>query len=227
MGHHIRILERTPTALLHNQGAGIVLGGPSQDFFHKHDRTKSPLAITSYSRQYLNHNGDVIDKEDTKQEMTSWDLLYNVLRRNYDGAGEDAYFRNAKDDRIEDMDHAKGKEGKGEYLYGHIVTSLNDSGSDGIEVKYKDRDGKDGSLRADLVIGADGPSSTIRKILQPEVERTYAGYVAWRGTVLESEVSEETKECFVEKFTFFHKEGLQILAYVLFPWPDIFPLKCD
>lgn len=94
---------------------------------------------------------------------------------------------------------------------------MKDFGSDGVEVKYQDQDGKDGSLIADLVIGADGPSSTTRKILQPEVERTYAGYVAWRGTVLESEVSEEAKECFVRKFTFFHKQGLQTLAYVLSP----------
>ena len=52
-----------------------------------HDRTKSPLAVKSHIRQYLNHNGDVIYKEDTTQEMTSWDLLYNVPRRNYVALG--------------------------------------------------------------------------------------------------------------------------------------------
>jgi hypothetical protein len=53
-----------------------------------------------------------------------------------------------------------------------------------------------------------------RTILQAEVERTYTGYVARRGTVPESEVSEMTRECFVEKFTAFHIEGIQIPSQV-------------
>ena len=74
-GHHVRILEHTPTALLHNLGAGIVFGDPAQEFFQKYDRTKSSLAITSSTRQCLNKNG-VIDSEDQEQQMISWDLLY-------------------------------------------------------------------------------------------------------------------------------------------------------
>lgn len=110
------------------------------------------------------------------------------------------------------VDESAKNDGIGEYLYGHKVTSLRDVGPEGVEVEFEDKDGKGASLNANMVIGADGPSSTVRKILMPDVERTYAGYVAWRGTVLESEVEEETRECFAEKFTFFHSEGLQILA---------------
>jgi 2-polyprenyl-6-methoxyphenol hydroxylase-like FAD-dependent oxidoreductase len=211
-GHHIRILERTPTALLHNQGAGIVFGGPAQEFFQKYDRTRSSLAITSYTRQYLNKNGDVIDSEDQEQQMTSWDLLYNVLREGFDGGGEESYFSRLNNNEMRKVDEIGKNDGIGEYLYGHKVTSLTDIGSGGVEVEFEDKDGKGGSLKANMVIGADGPSSTVRKILMPDVERTYAGYVAWRGTVLESEVEEETRKCFAEKFTFFHSKGLQILA---------------
>jgi len=76
---------------------------------------------------------------------------------------------------------------------------------------------KEGETRkeeADLVIGADGPSSTIRSILLTKVQREYAGYVAWRGTVLESAASESLKETFLDHFTFFHDHtrGIQILA---------------
>jgi 2,6-dihydroxypyridine 3-monooxygenase len=46
--------------------------------------------------------------------------------------------------------------------------------------------------RADLAVFADGISSTGRRRLFPEVERHYAGYVGWRGTVREDEVSRET-----------------------------------
>lgn len=144
--------------------------------------------------------------------MTSWDLLYNVLRRGFDGGGDDGYFPHLKNNGMGKVDESGKNDGIGEYLYGHKVTSLKDVGSDGVEVGFEDRDGIGGSLKANMVIGADGPSSTVRKILLPHVERTYAGYVAWRGTVLESEVEAETRECFAEKFTFFHSEGLQILA---------------
>lgn len=68
---------------------------------------------------------------------------------------------------------------------------------------------------ADFVIGADGPSSTVRRILQPEVQRTYAGYCALRGTVPENEASPAAKEAFSERFTFFHDTGIQILAYLI------------
>ena len=45
-----------------------------------------------------------------------------------------------------------------------------------------------GQIEADLVIAADGSASFIRRILQPELKPKYTGYVAWRGTVLESDV---------------------------------------
>lgn len=45
----------------------------------------------------------------------------------------------------------------------------------------------------------------------PGVERKYAGYVAWRGTLLESKATQERKEIFANSFTFFHGPGTQIL----------------
>ena len=46
--------------------------------------------------------------------------------------------------------------------------------------------------RADLVVFADGISSTGRRRLLPQVQAKYSGYVGWRGTVPENEVSKET-----------------------------------
>ena len=36
--------------------------------------------------------------------------------------------------------------------------------------------------------------------------------MAFRGTVVETELSEEVKKVFVERFTFYHADGVQILA---------------
>jgi 2,6-dihydroxypyridine 3-monooxygenase len=45
---------------------------------------------------------------------------------------------------------------------------------------------------ADLVIFADGMTSVGRKRLNPDSKLIYSGYIAWRGTVLETELSRET-----------------------------------
>jgi len=170
LGHNVRILERNPTPLLHNQGAGIVAGGESQAFFEKYDRTKTPIAITSPLRHYLDREGKEIHREEHEQKMTSWDLLYYLLRANFDGV-QSEYCKVPPKDELE---------GEASYEYGNTVTGVKDDGRKDVEITFRDNDGQEGTTIADLLIGADGPSSQVRKIFEPTIERTYAGYVAWR-----------------------------------------------
>ncbi|KAH9866792.1 hypothetical protein J1614_008485 [Plenodomus biglobosus] len=202
--HNITLLERNPNALLHNQGAGIVAGGDTLAFFKRYDRCNHELAVSSIRRQYLNKDGQIVHKEDMLQNMTSWDLAYHMLRANVDGV------------KSEYCDVPKNDESVGivKHLHGHKVTAVHDKG-DKIIVQYEKDNGIKDEMKADLVIGADGPSSTIRSMLATTVERTYAGYVALRGTVREDEVSPDTLEAFSERFTFFHAKGIQILAYLI------------
>lgn len=202
--HNVAILERTPSALLHNQGAGIVAGGDTLKFFERYDRCNRDLAASSIRRQYLNRDGEIVHKEDMKQNMTSWDLVYHMLRANVDGV-ESAYCEIPNDDESNT---------KVTHLHGHKVTGLEEKDKK-IVLKYETDDGKEGTMEADLVIGADGPSSTIRSHCTPNVERKYAGYVALRGTVPENDVTPKTREAFSERFTFFHSKGIQILAYLI------------
>ncbi|MCJ1405840.1 hypothetical protein MMC11_009070 [Xylographa trunciseda] len=205
LGHAVRIFERNPTPLLHDQGAGIVAGGDAQAYFSKYDRTHHSIAVPSKLRHYLDKDGNQIHRENTTQQMTSWDLLYHLLRANFDGV---------KSDYCE-VPPSAPSDGSGVYEYGHMVKDVRDGRDGKVEVDFEDRDGKMSSESVDMLIGSDGASSTLRKILLPDVKREYAGYVAWRGTVPEGEVSKSAREAFVEKFAFYHSDGVQILSYTI------------
>lgn len=102
------------------------------------------------------------------------------------------------------------------HIHDRTVTAIEEDG-DGIRVLWRSTSDPSitGSLSADRLIGADGPSSIIRSLFAPDVQRTYAGYCALRGTVPEQEASAEARETFVERFTFYHGPGVQILAYLI------------
>ncbi len=204
-------MERTPQFLLENQGAGIVAGGDTIEFFKKYDRTGKPVAVPSYKRIYLNKEGDIVHEEDQRQNMTSWDLAYYLLRANYDRV-ESEYLEGGKLPEVRDTD------GKVTYRYGCTVTDIKDEGSH-VRVSFKRKMEDDleveDSLRTRLVVAADGPSSTIRGMLQPEIDRKFAGYCVIRGTVPETEASQEALDVFRERFAFFHAPGIQNLTYTI------------
>ena len=70
----------------------------------------------------------------------------------------------------------------------------------------------------DLLVGADGPGSTVRGQLLPSVGSEYAGYAAWRGVVLEHQAPDLAAE-FAGRFTFFQAPHTHILCYLI-PGPD-------
>lgn len=146
--------------------------------------------------------------------MTSWDLTYYLLRANYDGV---------LSPYCEVPDPAPDH-GMAVHIHDRNVTDIkeepNESGGSGVRVFWKSSQGDEGSILADIVVGADGPSSTIRKLVetklaQPNAERKYAGYCALRGTLQEDEATEETRKTCCERFTFFHCPGVQILTYLI------------
>ncbi|MGI5509148.1 FAD-dependent monooxygenase [Streptomyces sp. CA-106131] len=71
---------------------------------------------------------------------------------------------------------------------------------------------------ADLVVFADGITSTARKRLFPDLQREYSGYVGWRGTVPENEVSETTRGLLCEALTYSVARDTHI---VLYPIPGL------
>src|SRR4051794_12883803 len=69
---------------------------------------------------------------------------------------------------------------------------------DGVEVRLAGGE----TATGDLLVCADGIQSGARRHLLPDVEAAYSGYVGWRGTVAESELSAEAHATFAGAITY-------------------------
>lgn len=94
------------------------------------------------------------------------------------------------------------------YHLGHEMTAFSAT-EDGVEVSFAD-----GTRRAcDLLVGADGINSPTRATLFPTVEPHYSGYVAYRGTVPEEELSERTFAALRDAITYQVIRDSHVLVY--------------
>ena len=75
---------------------------------------------------------------------------------------------------------------------------------------------KNGEARtADLLIGADGLNSAVRDYLAPNIHPRFAGYVAYRGLIPESELTQEEVAFFGNKFSIYPYQNSQLLCYIV------------
>ena len=100
------------------------------------------------------------------------------------------------------------------YRMASAVSSFHD---DGEVVRLTLADGR--TAEADLLVCADGVGSTARPALVPEAVSRYAGYVAWRGTVPERELSPSTFEVLADRLVYQALPDSHILVYPI-PGPD-------
>jgi len=85
---------------------------------------------------------------------------------------------------------------------------------DGVTARFADGE----TLRGDLLVGADGVRSAVRRQLYPDAELIYAGYIAWRGMVEERALSPSTHAALFNRFGWGLISGEHIVGY---PVPGI------
>lgn len=94
------------------------------------------------------------------------------------------------------------------YHNGHTLTSV-EQNDDAVQLTFADGL----QLSAGLVVAADGLRSTIRQALLPAVKPVYAGYIAWRGLVEESALSDRVRTELFPYFAFGIPPHEQMIAY--------------
>ncbi|TCT06679.1 FAD binding domain-containing protein [Aquabacter spiritensis] len=94
------------------------------------------------------------------------------------------------------------------YHHGRNLAAV-EEGADGVVAHFEDGGRETGAL----LVGADGIFSTVRGQFVPEAKPKYAGYIAWRGLVPESDLSARARADMVNYFAFSLPPGEQMLGY--------------
>lgn len=184
-GHEVTIHERSRNGL-EGRGAGLV---PQEEVFAiLRVLGRSDVAgtgVAARDRITLDRAGGIAHRDARSQMQISWDGLYLAVR-----------------DLLPD----------GCYRAGATVDA---AGSDGDCAWLCTADG--GRVEADLVIGADGIGSGVRgSMFAPrEVQPLYAGYVAWRFLLPETDLAPVSVATLSERFAFYHMTGGQALGYLV------------
>ena len=187
IGWQVDIYERSSHSLS-SRGGGIVLQPDVVEAFNMAGIPHQNLGVVASERYYLQRNGS-IQRMPMRQTLTSWNTLYNSLRRHF----PDKYYHQGK--CLKDFQQDDDK-----------VTAI-----------FTDDLPSNGGTQAtgDLLIGADGLTSTVRQILLPTYDPMYAGYVGYRGLVNEKDLDPEPAAIMTEKFVFYQFRNSHILQYVI------------
>jgi len=158
----VQVLERSRRPLV-GRGAGIVLHPSTVRYWREHDvRPLEEFSAPTRILRYVAADGSVAHEQPFHYRFSSFDSLYRDL---LGCLPEERYHLGCEVVGI-DLERPGG----------------------GVAVDVASGE----TLEGDLLVCADGIQSRARRALLPEVEPRYAGYVAWRGTVVEHDLSEET-----------------------------------
>jgi 2-polyprenyl-6-methoxyphenol hydroxylase-like FAD-dependent oxidoreductase len=186
VGWDVDIYERS-AGDLDSRGGGIVLQPDVVEVFRRIgvDIGATALGVRSAHRTVLNPDGTIRIKRRAPQTQTSWSLIYTTLKSSF---------------------------GLGHYHQGKVLSHVEqDEGARTVTAIFEDGSRETG----DLLVGADGGNSTVRRQFWPDQLPAYAGYLAWRGLVPEASMPESTREALHGDFGFASNTGSHILGYLV------------
>ena len=185
-GWNVDVFERSSHDL-DSRGGGIVLQPDVVEVFRQAgvDAAHIDLGVQSRNRTVFRPDGTVQSTQFAPQTQTSWSLIYTTMKQAF---GEGHYHRGK---RLVDIRQNEAEK---------TVTAIFDDGT---------------QETGDLLVGADGNGSTVRQLLWPDDQPTYAGYLAWRGLVPENEMPRVARESLHGNFGFANNKGSHILGYLV------------
>ncbi|KAI0405742.1 FAD binding domain protein [Xylaria palmicola] len=202
MGSNVTILEQDASPERRPHSAGIGFGVNLENFLSEYDLTRSQASIPMLCAHlsWRKHVG--VWRAPVRRQLTSWGLLYRILRANLDGVPPTT---------------TRAGDGVVTYRSAARVYDLEPSGDDeSMIVRFQNvLTEKCDSVEAELVIGADGIHSAVRKLLRPMIRPQYAGYVVWRAMVPENEVSIEVAKFFSDGAATQLLKNSYIVCYVI------------
>lgn len=186
VGADVDIYERS--AQPNRTGGGIVMQPDFADYLEAFGYARpETVAVPTVGRRFLNRDGSIAREVPDATFYTGWDTVLNALR--------DAFGPN----RL----HA-----------GRTLASVEggaEDDGDGVVATFADGT----RTEADLLIGADGIGSAVRRQLEPDVVPVYAGYVGYRGLLRESALSDEQLELFRDRFVLYGYPHSHVLCYLI------------
>ncbi|KAF1949569.1 FAD/NAD(P)-binding domain-containing protein [Byssothecium circinans] len=190
LGHNVHILEQADD-VRESHMVGVCCAADSLEFLQRFDRLSTDFTMKSERLQFLKQSGLLSHYFKAPRLITSRDALYWRLRANFDGYASD-YYPDPPPVQYEGS-------GQGVVWAQTKVTSVDLQG-DKVVVSFQKEGDSVQHRTADLVLGAEG-------------------YVAWRVTVPESELSPETLQVFERNVTLNLMNDDHALVYMI-PGPN-------
>lgn len=183
-GHDVVVHERSSHEL-EQRGAGIgLLGATSRYLVERAGVALDEISIATSRIRYLRRDGTVQHDTEHRYLFSSWNTVYRQLL-----------------DHWRPSPYALGSE--------MVDFTAGDDVLDGVVVDFADGT----STSVDLLVCADGVGSTARSRLQPGATEGYAGYVAWRGMVPESDLPADLATSLTDAITYYVYANSHVLVY--------------